>query len=159
MVIEVEVRLIWGSATALHAQQVELLVEEQGHSVVLRPIASGGGWEGVLSGDVDLVIGAKVKVWGMFDVQGRHTRSNHRKLFKVLEGTSAHQQRILYALNVSGGGIEVLEAGKVPEISCPSLREAFELTPGSRVNIGCKILHLERAGDTGLSIEPSAHRA
>jgi len=150
MVIEVEVRLIWGSATALHAQQVELLVEEQGHSVVLRPIGSGGGWEGVLSGDVDLVIGAKVKVWGMFDVQGRHTRSNHRKLFKVLEGTSAHQQRILYALNVSGGGIEVLEAGKVPEISCPSLREAFELTPDSRVNIGCKILHLERAGDTGL---------
>ena len=150
MVIEVEVRLIWGSATALHAQQVELLVEEQGHSVVLRPIGSGGGWEGVLSGDVDLVIGAKVKVWGMFDVHGRHTRSNHRKLFKVLEGTSAHQQRILHALNVSGGGIEVLEAGKVPEISCPSLREAFELTPDSRVNIGCKILHLERAGDTGL---------
>jgi len=150
MAIEVEVRLIWGSATALHAQQVELLVEEQGHSAVLRPIGSGGGWEGVLSGDVDLVIGAKVKVWGMLDVQGRHTRSNHPKLFKVLEGTSAHQQRVLYALNITGGGLEILEAGKAPLISCSSFREAFELTPGSRVNIGCKVLHLERVGETGL---------
>ena len=150
MAIEVEVRLIWGSATALHAQQVELLVEEQGHSAVLRPIGSGGGWEGVLSGDVDLVIGAKVKVWGMLDVQGRHTRSNHPKLFKVLEGTSAHQQRVLYALNIAGGGLEILEAGKAPEISCPSFREAFELSPGRRVNIGCKVLHLERVGETGL---------
>lgn len=148
--IEVEVRLIWGSATALHAQQVELLVEEQGHSAVLRPIGSGEGWEGVLSGDVDLVIGAKVKVWGMLDVQGRHTRSNHPKLFKVLEGTSAHQQRVLYALNIAGGGLEILEAGKAPEISCPSFREAFELSPGRRVNIGCKVLHLERVGETGL---------
>ena len=35
MTIEVEVRLIWGSATALHAQQVELLVEDQGQFAVL----------------------------------------------------------------------------------------------------------------------------
>merc|ERR1719342_354137 len=120
--------MIWGGATALHAQQVELLVEEESHSAVLRPIGSGGGWEVVLSGDVDLVMGAKVKVWGMLDVQGRHTRSNHPKLFKVLEGTSAHQQRVLYALNITGGGLEVVEAG-------------------SRVNVGCKVLHLERTGE------------
>ena len=150
MAIEVEVKLIWGSATALHAQQVELLVEEQGHSAVIRPIGCGGGWEGVLSGDVDLVMGAKVKMWGMLDVQGRHTRSNHPKLFKVLEGTSAHQQRVLYALNITGGGLEILEAGKAPEISGPSLSDTSQLTSDSRVNIRCKVLHLERAGETGL---------
>ena len=150
MTIEAEVRMIWGGATALHAQQIELLVEEEGHSAVLRPIGSGGGWEGVLSGDVDLVMGAKVKVWGMLDVQGRHTRSNHPKLFKVLEGTSAHQQRVLYALNITGGGLEVVEAGKAPHVSCPSLSEASQLTPGSRVNVGCKVLHLERASEAGL---------
>ena len=46
--IEVEVRLIWGSATALHAQQVELLVDYQVQCAVLRPISSGRGWKSVL---------------------------------------------------------------------------------------------------------------
>ena len=150
MTIEAEVKLIWGSATALHAQQVELLVEEQGKFAVIRPIGSESGWEGVLSGDVDLVIGAKVRVWGMLAIQGRHTRSNHPNLFKVLEGTSVHQHRILYALNITGGGLEILETGKMPEVSLPNLREASGLTPDSRVSIGCRVLHLERSGESGL---------
>ena len=86
----------------------------------------------------------------MFDVQERHTRSNHPKLFKVLEGTSVHQQRILDALNITGGGLEILEAGQVPEITGPSLNEASGLPLGSRVNVGCKVLHLERAAEVGV---------
>jgi len=151
--LEVEVKLIWGCATALHVQQVELLVQdgEGQYSAVLRPIGSGRGWEGVLSGEVDQVVGAKIKVWGMLGIQDRHTRSNHPGLFRVLcgQGGDVQQQRIIYSLGISGGGLEILQQGKVPEIICPSLHQASGLAPGSRVNVGCNVLHLEKAGEDG----------
>ena len=150
---EVEVKLIWGCATALHVQQVELLVQdgEGQYSAVLRPIGSGQGWEGVLSGDVDKVVGAKIKVWGMLSIQDRHTRSNHPGLFRVLcgQGGDGQQQRIIYSLGISGGGLEILQQGKEPEITCPSLYQASGLAPGSRVNVGCNVLHLEKEGEAG----------
>ena len=150
---EVEVKLIWGCATALHVQQVELLVQdgEGQYSAVLRPIGSGQGWEGVLSGDVDKVVRARVKVWGMLGIQDRHTRSNHPGLFRVLcgQGGDVQQQRIIYSLGMSGGGLEILQQGKEPEITCPSLHQASGLAPGSRVNVGCNVLHLEKEGEAG----------
>ena len=146
-------KLIWGCATALHVQQVELLVQdgEGQYSAVLRPIGSGQGWEGVLSGDVDKVVGAKIKVWGMLSIQDRHTRSNHPGLFRVLcgQGGDVQQQRIIYSLGISGGGLEILQQGKKPEITCPSLHQASGLAPGSRVNVGCNVLHLEKEGEVG----------
>jgi hypothetical protein len=132
----VTVHRVWGRATGPHAQRVTLLVEDlAGEFCLLEPgpgQVAAAGWEDLLAGRLDPVVGARARVWGSLELGERHTGSNQARLFRVMRGVQPTHQRVLYSLAVAGGGLQLLGGPAPPAPDCPDLVSARTKDPGTR---------------------------
>jgi hypothetical protein len=136
LALEVTVHRVWGRAIGPHAQRVTLLVEDvAGEFCLLEPgpgQQAAAGWEELLAGRLDPVVGARARLWGSLQLGERHTGSSQAKLFRVMRGVRPTNQRVLYSLVVAGGGLEVLGGPTPPAPDCPDLASARTMDPGTR---------------------------
>ena len=170
LALDLTVHRVWGRAIGPHAQRVTLLGEDAAGEFCLLELGPGqaaaAGWEDLLAGRLDQVVGALARLWGSLVLGERHTTGNNQaRLLRVMRGVRPTYQRVLYSLAVAGGGLQLLGNPVPPTADCRTLHRPGPGTrgPGAlivvgpcvvitnyfRFNVPCVVLHLEK-GEQGV---------